>query len=181
MSQSTGRRGAAPMSDEVRPGESEEERADRNFNDILQELRVAQTGVQILFGFLLTMPLQARFERLDSFDRILLVVAVLTLAIATACIIAPVAWHRALFRHRLKPEIVHAGNVFAKAGLTALGLGIVSSMLLMLDLVLDRVLAISMACALAVLLVSLWTVAPLLRRRLLELESPPAAASDGAE
>ncbi len=53
--------------DEVRPGETESERADRNFNDILQELRVTQTGVQILFGFLLTMPLQARFDRLDDY------------------------------------------------------------------------------------------------------------------
>src|ERR687885_946018 len=118
-------------SDQARPGESEAQRADRNFNDILQELRVTQTGVQILFGFLLTLPLQARFERLDRYEKGLLVVAVLLLAVATAFIIAPVAWHRALFRHRLKTEIVDAGGRFAKAGLTALGLGIVASMLLM--------------------------------------------------
>jgi hypothetical protein len=155
----------ATSSDEVRPGESDSERADRNFNDILQELRVAQTGVQILFGFLLTMPLQARFERLDSFDRALLVVAVLLLATATACIIAPVAWHRALFRHRLKKEIVDASNVFAKCGLTALALGIVVSMMLMLGLVLPRWAATTLSAAIAVLLLMLWVVLPVLRRR----------------
>src|ERR687886_1336603 len=155
-----------PMSsEEARPGETESERADRNFNDILQELRVAQTGVQILFGFLLTMPLQSRFTRLDRYEKGLLVVAVLLLATATACIIAPVAWHRALFRHRLKTEIVDASNVFAKSGLTALGLGIVASMLLMLDLVLPRWAAISLGIALAVLLLMLWAVSPVLRRR----------------
>ena len=149
----------------VRPGETEEERADRNFIDILQELRVTQTGVQILFGFLLTMPLQARFERLDTVERTLLVVAVLLLACATACIIAPVAWHRALFRHRLKKEIVDASNRFAKAGLTFLGLGITVSIVLMLDLVLARWAAVTLGVSLAVLLVMLWAVSPVLRRR----------------
>src|ERR687885_3062028 len=113
-----------PRTDEVRPGETEDQRADRNFNDILQELRVTQQGVQILFGFLLTMPLQSRFDKLDGYEKGLLVVAVLLLATATACIIAPVAWHRAMFRHRMKTKIVNASNAFAKAGLTALGLGI---------------------------------------------------------
>ena len=151
--------------DGVRPGETESERADRNFNDILQELRVTQTGVQILFGFLLTMPLQSRFDKLDGYEQGLLVVAVLLLATATACIIAPVAWHRALFRHQLKTEIVDASNAFAKSGLTALGLGIVASMLLMLDLVLPRWAAITLGVALAVLLLMLWAVSPVLRRR----------------
>jgi hypothetical protein len=153
------------VTDEVRPGETESERADRNFNDILQELRVAQTGVQILFGFLLTIPMQARFERLDDVERALLVISVLLLACATACIIAPVAWHRALFRHRLKKEIVDASNVFAKAGLAFLGLGITVSIVLMLDLVLARWLAITLGVSLAVLLLMLWVVSPVLRRK----------------
>ena len=151
--------------EQARPGETEDQRADRNFNDMLQELRVTQTGVQILFGFLLTMPLQSRFDKLDGYEKGLLVVAVLLLATATACIIAPVAWHRALFRHRLKKEIVDASNVFAKVGLAALGLGIVASMLLMLDLVLPRWAAITLGVALAVLLLMLWAVSPVVRRR----------------
>src|SRR3954469_8368077 len=151
--------------DEVRPGETVAQRADRNFNDILQELRVTQTGVQILFGFLLTMPLQARFGQLDRYEKALLVIAALLLATATACIIAPVAWHRTLFRHQVKKEIVDASNVFAKAGLTALALGIVASMLLMLDLVLPRWAAVTLGLALGVLLLMLWAVSPVLRRR----------------
>src|SRR4051812_21831968 len=111
------------------------------------------------------MPLQARFEKLDDYEKSLLVIAVLLLAAATACIIAPVAWHRVLFRHRLKREIVDAGDRFAKAGLTFLGLGIVCSMLLMLDLVISRWFAITLASALAVLIFGLWAVAPSLRRR----------------
>jgi Ca2+/Na+ antiporter len=158
--------------DEVRPGETEAQRADRNFNDILQELRVTQTGVQILFGFLLTMPLQARFEKLDSYEKALLVIAVLLLATATACIIAPVAWHRALFRYRVKKEIVDASNLFAKAGLAFLGLGIVTSMLLMLDLVVTRWLAITLAACLALVLVSLWAVSPVVRRRSMRPQTP---------
>jgi beta-lactamase regulating signal transducer with metallopeptidase domain len=152
-------------SEQARPGESEAQRADRNFNDILQELRVTQTGVQILFGFLLTMPLQARFGQLDHYEKGLLVIAALLLATATACIIAPVAWHRTLFRHQVKKEIVNASNVFAKAGLTALALGIVASMLLMLDLVLPRWAAVTLGVALGVLLLMLWVVSPVLRRR----------------
>jgi hypothetical protein len=80
-------------------------------------------------------------------------------------VIAPVAWHRALFRHQLKPEIVDAGNLFAKIGLAALGLGIVVSILLQLDLVLPRWAAITLGAMLAVLLFSLWVVSPVLRRR----------------
>jgi hypothetical protein len=158
----------ARSSGPARPGETDEERADRNFVDILQELRVTQTGVQILFGFLLTMPLQARFDRLDAYEKSLLVIAVLLLAVAAAFIIAPVAWHRALFRHRLKPQIVDVASVFAKCGLTALGLGVVASMLLMLDLVLPRWAALALGAALAVFLLALWAVSPVLRRRELQ-------------
>ena len=161
---------------EVRPGESEDERADRNFGDILQELRVAQTGVQILFGFLLTLPLQARFDRLDDVGRGLLIAAILLLAVATACIIAPVAWHRVLFRQRMKRQIVDAANRLAKAGLAALALGIVATLTLMIDLILGRGWAVSIGIAVGVLLLMLWLVAPLLRRESSASSSPPASA-----
>jgi len=157
-----------PASVEGRPGETDEQRADRNFIDLLQELRVTQTGVQILFGFLLTLPLQARFAQLDRYEKSLLVIAALSLAVATTCIIAPVAWHRALFRHQLKKEIVDASNVFAKAGLTALALGIVTSLMLMLGLVLSHWAALGLGAAIGVLLLMLWVVSPVLRRRELQ-------------
>lgn len=147
-----------------RPGETDEQRADRNFGEILQELRVAATGVQVLFGFLITMPLQPRFEQLDSYERGLHVAAVIALAIATACLIAPVAWHRMLFQQRMKTEIVEVANRLVKVGLLALGVGLVAAVLLMFDLVLVTGWAIGLGVSLAVLLLMLWLVAPLRRR-----------------
>jgi sterol desaturase/sphingolipid hydroxylase (fatty acid hydroxylase superfamily) len=149
---------------QVRPNETEDERADRNFGDLLQELRVAQTGVQILFGFLLTIPLQARYTSLDGFHRNLLVAAVLLLAVATAFIIAPVAWHRALFRQQMKDEVVRVANRLAQVGLAALALGIVTSIVLMLDLVISRGWALIAGGTIFTLLLMLWLVAPLSRR-----------------
>src|SRR5687768_7145835 len=115
--------------------ETETERADRNFADLLQELRVAQTGVQILFAFLLTIPLQARFTTLDEFHKDVFVVALLCASLATACIIAPVAYHRVLFRRHMKTNIVMAAARLAVGGLVFLGLAIIASVYLVLDLV----------------------------------------------
>src|ERR1043165_10232106 len=78
--------------------ETEKQRWDRNFGDLLQELRVAQTGVQILFAFLLTLPFSSGFPKTTAFQRDIYLVALLAAAAATAMIIAPVAFHRALFR-----------------------------------------------------------------------------------
>ena len=148
-----------------RPEETEEERADRNFGDLLQELRVAQTGVQILFAFLLTIPLQARFETLNTWQRDVFVAALLFSALATACLIAPVAYHRVLFRQRLKDLIVRSTSRFAMAGLVFLGLAIVCSVHLVLDLVLNRAIAVAAAGALGVLLLTLWWLLPLRQRQ----------------
>ena len=148
-----------------RPEETEEERADRNFGDLLQELRVAQTGVQILFAFLLTIPLQARFETLNTWQRDVFIAALLFSALATACLIAPVAYHRVLFRQRLKDLIVRSASRFAMAGLVFLGLAIVCSVHLVLDLVLNRTIAFFVAGALGVLLLTLWWLLPLRQRQ----------------
>lgn len=148
-----------------RPDETEEERADRNFQDILQELRVGQTGVQILFGFLLTMPLQQRFASVDRLQKWLFVADVLILATASAFIIAPVAWHRAMFRRQMKDEVVLAANRLAQVGLTFLALGVVTSILLVIDLAVGRGTAIAGASVMGVLLLVLWVVLPLYRRR----------------
>ncbi len=147
-----------------RPDETEQERADRNFGEILQELRVGQTGVQILFGFLLTMPMQARFSQLDDVQRGLLVADVLVLATASAFIIAPVAWHRALFRRQLKDEVVTAANRLAQLGLLFLGLGVVTSILLVVDLTVGRRAGAVSAAGIGMLLAVLWVALPLWRR-----------------
>lgn len=146
-----------------RPDETEAERADRNFGDLLQELRVAQTGVQILFAFLLTIPMQARFEKIDEWQRDVFIAALLCSALATAFIIAPVAYHRVLFRRRMKDHIVRAASRLAAAGLLFLGLAVVASVHLVLDLVLNRPVALIVAGGLAVLLLVLWLLLPALK------------------
>jgi hypothetical protein len=151
-----------------RPDETEAERADRNFGDLLQELRVAQTGVQILFAFLLTIPLQARFTTLNEWQKDVFVTALCCAALATACIIAPVAYHRVLFRQRMKDHIVIVAARLAVSGLLFLGLAIVASVYLVLDLVLGQAAAALAGATLAGVLVVLWLVLPyvaLLQRR----------------
>jgi len=86
--------------------ETQKQRWDRNFADLLQESRVAQTGVQILFAFLLTLPFSNGFPRTTAFQKDVYVVALLSAAFSAALIIAPVAFHRALFRQGRKPELV---------------------------------------------------------------------------
>src|SRR3954463_14666690 len=100
--------------------ETETERMDRNWNELLQELRVTQTGVQILTGFLLTLPFQQRFTQLDDFQVTVFCVAVLLSATATALIVAPVSYHRLLFRRRRKALLVRSADRLARAGLAIL-------------------------------------------------------------
>src|SRR3954469_23685586 len=95
------------------PKETPKQRWDRNFGDLLQELRVAQTGIQILFAFLLTLPFSNGFPRTTEFQRDVYVVSLLAAAAATAMIIAPVAFHQALFRRGRKPELVRFGHRMA--------------------------------------------------------------------
>jgi hypothetical protein len=147
-----------------RPDETEDERADRNFGEILQELRVSQTGVAILFGFLLTMPMQQRFSRFDDLQRYLLVADVLLLATASALMVAPVAWHRVLFRQRMKDEVVVAANRLAQLGLLFLAAGVIVSIMLVVDLAISRASAFVWAAAIGTLIVVLWAVLPLRRR-----------------
>jgi hypothetical protein len=147
-----------------RPKETEAERADRNFGDLLQEIRVAQTGVQILFAFLLTMPLQSRFERLDDWERGTFIAALLLSAGATICLIAPVAYHRALFARQMKRQVVNAASKFAIVGLALLAMAIICAVDLVLDLVLGRRPALIIAGGLALLLILAWVVLPIVKR-----------------
>lgn len=165
-----------------RPGETEAERADRNFTDLLQEVRVAQTGVQILFAFLLTLPMQARFPVLNDWQRDVFVAALMFSALATCFLIAPVAYHRVLFRQRMKDHIVRAASRLAAVGLVFLALAVVSAVHLVLDLVLNLTVAIVVAALLGALILVLWLLLPFARRRLarkaqLEEDEQEAAAA----
>jgi hypothetical protein len=145
--------------------ETEEERWRRNFSDLLQELRVAQTGVQILFAFLLTIAFAARFNAVDAFARVVYLVALLSATAAAAIVIAPVAYHRALFRRGEKPKLVRSAHRLASSGLAFLLVAMVSSVLLVTDVVLDRTWAILVSAVAGAWFVLLWGVLPYLRRR----------------
>src|ERR1700739_3573468 len=91
--------------------ESEAQRDDRNLIELLQELRVAGLGVQVLFGFLLSIPFTTRFEKLTHAQRGLYVVSLLLAAISTALLLAPVAYHRLVFRQHRKEQLVKDANI----------------------------------------------------------------------
>jgi tetrahydromethanopterin S-methyltransferase subunit E len=120
-------------------GETPMQRADRAYGEILQEVRVAQTGVQILFAFLLALAFQARFPAITSFQRGVYVVTLLLCAAATALLIAPAAFHRMIYRKRLKQHLVRVANRMAITGLALLLLSMVSAVLLIMDVVLGLV------------------------------------------
>jgi hypothetical protein len=103
---------------------------DRSFDELLQELRVAQTGVQILFAFLLTIPFAPGFQRLDAAQRNLYAVDVLCAVIAMALLVAPVAIHRVVFGRRLRPELVRVAHAVTLAGLVFLLVAVAGAVLL---------------------------------------------------
>jgi uncharacterized protein DUF6328 len=119
-------------------GESLDQLHDRNLNELLQEMRVAITGVQILFAFLLGIAFTARFPSLDQFDVNVYTVTLLTTALATIVLIAPVAFHRLVFRRRQKGALVMVGDRLLLLGLALLVLAISCAVLLILDVVLGR-------------------------------------------
>lgn len=104
--------------------ENQVQRLDRNWGDLLQELRVVQTGVQLLTGFLLTLPFQARFAELPVRDTRLYLATVACSAAATVALITPVAMHRVLFRRHKMHELVGIAHWFAIAGIALLGLAL---------------------------------------------------------
>ncbi len=136
------------------------ERMDRNWNELLQELRVTQTGAQILTGFLLTVPFQSRFGDLDDYQRGTYLVLVVMAALATILFVAPVSLHRLLFRRRLKPQLVDAGHWFARAGLVALALTLAGVTMLLFDVVLSRTAGHVVGGALLVVIAVAWLVLP---------------------
>ena len=145
--------------------ETESERLDRNFGELLQELRVAQTGTQILFAFLLTAAFTQLMHDSDRFSQILLSATIVCAALATGLLIAPVAVHRTAFRQGLKDEIVRASSRLATGGLAFLMLTMLGGCLLALDAMLSRVAAFATTGAVALWFVGFWLVLPLAIRR----------------
>ena len=116
--------------------ETPKERATRKWNEMLQELRVAQTGVQVLTGFLLTLPFTDRFEKLSHLDETTYLVTISCAIGAAACLIAPVAFHRVLFGRSEKPFLITAANRVSRVGLTLMALTMAGAVFLVFDMTL---------------------------------------------
>lgn len=143
------------------PGRDEtpEEHADRNFTELVQELRVAQNGVQILFAFLLPLPFLTGFPETADFTRVY-TGALLTSAVATICFIAPVASHRGLFRRGHKEDVVRLAHHLAIAGLVLLAVAMGLASWLVLALLWSPSLAWTIVAALQSSVLLLWLVVP---------------------
>ncbi len=151
--------------DENARDESPVERLDRNWGDLLQELRVVQTGVQLLTGFLLTLPFQTRFATLTASQQNIYLTTVAAAVAATAVLIAPVAIHRGLFRQHARATMVTAAHYLAMIGTFLLGCAVTGVVLLMFDVVRGPTAGITAATITALTLLTLWVALPLSLRK----------------
>ena len=143
--------------------EPEEERTDRQMGELLQELRIALPGVQILFAFLLTVPFAQGFTRMTAFQRDLFFAVLLATAASTACLIAPTATHRLRFHQRDRAYVVESSNRLLLAGLVFLSLAIVGAVALITDYIFGLENHWYWPLLVALLVVGLWFVRPLVR------------------
>jgi len=144
--------------------ESEAQRDDRNLAELLQELRVAGLGVQVLFGFLLSLPFTNRFDKLSPAQRDLYLASLVLAAVATALLVGPVAYHRLVFRRGQKESLVRAASVMAIAGLAAVGLAVSAAVLLVTSYVASGLAAALITAFVVVTFGTLWFAFPLARR-----------------
>lgn len=151
--------------------ETPDERHDRNWMELIQELRVLQTGVQILAGFLLTLPFQARFEELDDFQVNLYLFNVMVAALTTVLILLPVSVHRRLFRQHLKAVLVASADTITKVALVGVSMLTVGSAVLVYDVAAGRNASLTAGGAIALVLLVLLVLVPLGLRRRFKRES----------
>ncbi|GHF11624.1 DUF6328 family protein [Pseudolysinimonas yzui] len=141
-------------------GETPSERIARNWDEILQELRVTQTGTQILLGFLLTIPFQAAFADLDGGQIVVYLTLVVVAAVATILALSPVALHRALFRRDAKPQLVLAANVLLRLALAAIALALSGTVFLIFDVVVGHTAALIAGGVTLAATLAMWAVLP---------------------
>jgi predicted membrane channel-forming protein YqfA (hemolysin III family) len=169
--------------------ETELERCDRNLAELLQEVRVVQTGVQVLFGFLLAIVFQNRFKNITTFQKVDYLVTLLAAVAAAVLLMAPTAYHRALFRLGDKAHLVRVANRLTIIGLGAVGVSMIGVVLLICDTIFSSTITVAATtlaaggCALA------WFVLPLMRRRAItrfetgwerSSRTPPPGAGESA-
>jgi hypothetical protein len=149
--------------------ESAPERADRNWNEVLQELRVMQTGTQILTGFLLALAFQPAFSDLNDGQRAVYLALVVLSALSSIVALAPVALHRMLFQQRAKTQVVAFGHAALVAALVTVSVLLVGVVGFVFDVVVDGAAAIVAVIALTLVVLTLWLAAPLtIRARLIK-------------
>ena len=151
----------------------------RNWDELLQEIRVTQTGVQILTGFLLTVPFSNRFGDLTAFQRDVYLAVLAGSVLTTGLVVAPVAMHRVLFRRRRRELLVESGNRFAMAGLAMLAVTVSGVVLLVVDVVVGATAGWLAGAAILLVLTFLWGVYPRVADRLDKSpRNPPPSDED---
>jgi Family of unknown function (DUF6328) len=151
------------MSNEGGQGEAQHERVNRELVELLQELRVALPGVQVMFAFLLTVPFSQGFVKTTTFQRDLFFATLAATAISTALLIAPSAWHRIHFRQKDKENVLIASNKLSISGLAFLALAMIGAVTLIADFVFSGTLAVIAGLVATVLLGLFWAAIPLIR------------------
>ncbi len=144
--------------------ESESERLDRNLGELLQELRVALPGVQVLFAFLLAVPFQQRFAEISGFEKGVYFATLLCTALSATLLIAPSSYHRMTFHLQQKHELVRLANRLTIAGLAFLGLAMTGAIVLITDFLFGGVVTAIVGIAAASTFAAFWYVLPLRRR-----------------
>ena len=152
------------LHDQTGRPETEEERADRNLSDLLQELRVALPGVQVLFAFLLTVPFTQRFKELTDFQEKLYFGVLICVSLSSVLLVAPTAGHRVLFRRQQKEFIVTIANDLALIGLLLLAIAMTGAIALISDFLFGSTTAIVTAVVMAAAFIGFWYAGPVLRR-----------------
>ena len=158
------------------------ERCDRNLVELLQEVRVVQTGVQVLFAFLLMAPLTARFPQLGPVRHAEYFLALSLSGLSAVLLMAPTAFHRVLFRRGEKEYLVVIGNRLTIAGLATVGLAMVLALVFVADTLFGRIEALLTGGVAAAICLLLWAILPLARRhRLAPASTPECELEDAGE
>jgi Family of unknown function (DUF6328) len=150
--------------------ESEQERLDRNLNELLQELRVAIPGVQVLFAFLLTVPFQQNFTKINNFQRDVYFTTLICTAISAILLMSPTAYHRLTFRYQQKRKLVFYSNRFAIVGLIFLALAMTGAIILVTDVLFSTAAMVVVTALTVTMILVLWFALPLQRRLSLKAE-----------
>jgi hypothetical protein len=150
--------------EEADRSDEEQERLNRQLTELLNELRVAMPGVQVLFAFLLAVPFQQRFAEVSAFQRDVYLVTLLSAAVATAFLIAPSAYHRIAFQQHEKEHIIRLGTRWLVCGLAALAVAMSCAVLLVTDVLFQTTTVVIVVTSVVLLFGWLWFGVGLWRR-----------------